>query len=71
MSPDTYTAEDDTEMAKERENVQVHAWRAEQLEKLGLSTVIADAVADTVDWHEVAPLVDSGCPPELALAIAL
>jgi hypothetical protein len=56
----------DTETEKDR----IHAWRAEQLQKLGLSTVIADAVADWVDWHEVAPLVERGCPPALALEIA-
>ena len=63
--------EDDLDIAKEREEVRVRAWRVEQLEKLGLSTIIADAVADSVDWHEVAPLIDRGCPPELALEIAL
>jgi hypothetical protein len=58
------------EIEKESEEVRVHAWRAEQLRKLGLSTIIADAVADLVDWHEVAPLVEKGCPPALALEIA-
>ncbi len=52
------------------EEVRVHAWRVEQLGKLGFSTMIAEAVADFVDWHEVAPLVEKGCPPELALEIA-
>jgi hypothetical protein len=37
---------------------------------LGLSTLIADAVATSVDWHEVARLVEKGCPTELALEIA-
>jgi len=58
----------DTKRASEE--VRVYAWRVEQLGKLGLSTVIADAVADFVDWHEVARLVHKGCPPELALEIA-
>ena len=52
------------------EEVRVHAWRVEQLGNLGLSTFVAEAAADFVDWHEVAPLVDKGCPPELALEIA-
>jgi hypothetical protein len=52
------------------EEVRVHAWRVEQLGNLGLSTFIAEAAADFVDWHEIAPLVDKGCPPELALEIA-
>jgi hypothetical protein len=55
---------------RESEDVRVHAWRAEQLRRLGLSTVIADVVATLVDWHEVANLVQRGCPLELALEIA-
>jgi hypothetical protein len=62
--------EEPIDMEREGEDVRVHAWRAEQLERLGLSTVIADAAADLVDWHEVAPLVEQGCPPALALEIA-
>jgi hypothetical protein len=60
----------DIEIETESEEVRVYAWRVEQLGKLGLSTVIADAVANLVDWHEVARLVEKGCPPELALEIA-
>ena len=60
----------DVEIERESEEVRVHAWRVEQLGKLGLSTLVAEAVADFVDWHEVAPLVYKGCPPELALEIA-
>jgi hypothetical protein len=60
----------DTETVRQSEAARIHAWRAEQLRRLGLSTVIADAVADLVDWHEVAPLVEKGCPPALALEIA-
>jgi hypothetical protein len=60
----------DIEMNKESEEVRIYAWRVEQLAKLGLSTVIANAVAAFVDWHDVARLVEKGCPPELALEIA-
>jgi hypothetical protein len=60
----------DIEIEKESEEVRVYAWRVEQLTKLGLSTVIAAAVATFVDWHEVARLVQRGCSPELALEIA-
>jgi hypothetical protein len=60
----------DTEIERESEEVRVRAWRVEQLGRLGLSTVIADAAADLVDWHDVAPLVAKGCPPALALEIA-
>ena len=58
------------EIEKESEEIRVYAWRVEQLAKLGLSAVIADVVANFVDWHEVARLVEKGCPPDLALEIA-
>jgi hypothetical protein len=54
----------------ETEEARVRAWRIEQLGNLGISGVIADAAASIVDWHEVAYLVQRGCPPELALDIA-
>jgi hypothetical protein len=60
----------DVAIDEESEEIRVYAWRVEQLAKLGLSTVIADVVANVVDWHEVARLVEKGCPPELALEIA-
>lgn len=59
----------DIEVENESEEVRVYAWKVEQLGKLGLSTVIADAVANLVDWHDVARLVQKGCPPDLALEI--
>jgi hypothetical protein len=60
----------DIEVERESEEVRVYAWRVEQLARLGLSNVVADAVASFVDWHEVARLVEKGCPPDLALEIA-
>jgi hypothetical protein len=59
----------DIEAEENQEEQLVNAWRAEQLVKLGLSNFIANAVATFVDWHEVARLVEHGCPPELALEI--
>lgn len=47
----------------------VHAWRVTQLVRLGLASLVAEAVADKVDWHEVARLVACGCPATLAVAI--
>jgi len=47
----------------------LHTWRVSQLVRLGLATQVADAVADQVDWHDVANLVRRGCPASLALAI--
>jgi hypothetical protein len=60
----------DFESEQASEEGRVYAWRVEQLAKLGLSTVIANAVVTLVDWHEVARLVEKGCSPELALEIA-
>jgi len=60
----------DIEIERESEETRVYAWRVEQLRKLGLPTVIAHAFANLVDWHEVARLVQKGCPPSLALEIA-
>jgi hypothetical protein len=47
----------------------VHAWRVSQLTRLGLAGAVAEAVADSVDWHDIAALVRQGCPADVALAI--
>lgn len=62
---------EDIEFAVEEseEDARIYAWRVEQLSELGLSSVIASAVATFVDWHEIARLVEHGCSPELALEI--
>lgn len=57
------------EIEESEEDARVYAWRVEKLSELGLSKVIASAVATFVDWHEIARLVDRGCSPELALEI--
>jgi hypothetical protein len=57
------------EIEEIEEGALVNAWRVEQLSRLGLSHVIASAVATFVDWHEIARLVEQGCSPELALEI--
>jgi hypothetical protein len=51
------------------EESEVHAWRVSQLTRLGLAWPTAEAVADQVDWHEVAELVRRGCPAALAVTI--
>jgi hypothetical protein len=51
------------------EDVLVHDWRTEQLHRLGLHRILAEAFADFVDWHVIAKLVERGCPPQLALDI--
>jgi len=48
----------------------VRAWRIRQLTSLGLALPVAEAVADQVDWHDVARLVRRGCPATLAVVIA-
>jgi hypothetical protein len=55
---------------KPDEEAVVRAWRAEQLVRLGILPLLADAFADTVDWHELATLVGRGCPLMLAFEIA-
>jgi predicted component of type VI protein secretion system len=57
------------EADESEEDARVYAWRVEQLSGLGLSHVIASAVASFIDWHEIARLVERGCSPELALEI--
>lgn len=52
------------------EELLVHAWRSEQLMRLGLPHTLAMTFADLVDWHAIAELVERGCPPRLALEIA-
>ena len=47
----------------------VHDWRVSRLTGLGLPRRMAELVADRVDWHEVARLVQKGCPASLAIAI--
>jgi hypothetical protein len=57
------------EAEESEDDARVYAWRVEQLSGLGLSQMIASAVASFVDWHEIAHLVERGCSPELALEI--
>ena len=60
---------DGVEIQDSDEDAQVYAWRVERLSDLGLSNLVASAVAPLVDWHEMARLVERGCSPELALEI--
>jgi hypothetical protein len=47
----------------------VHQWRASQLRRLGIPGPLAEVHADHLDWHQIARLVQHGCPPRLALRI--
>jgi hypothetical protein len=57
----------------ETESEKVERWRAETLEKVGYDIVSAYELAarSDVDLHRAIELVESGCPPELALRILL
>jgi hypothetical protein len=55
--------------AIDQEGILVHEWRVAQLKRLGIPGVLAEAAADRVDWHQIARLVQRGCPPQLALRI--
>ena len=65
------TQEDDTreDEASDGEDVVVWQWRAQQLHRLGLSSLLAQTFAAVVDWHEFAKLIERGCSPDLALEI--
>ena len=49
----------------------IHDWHARQLARLGIPGALAEAVADHVDWHQIAALIRRGCPPRLALRIVM
>jgi hypothetical protein len=48
----------------------VHDWRVSRLIRLGVPEPMAEVYADRLDWHQVAKLVQRGCPLRLALRIA-
>jgi hypothetical protein len=52
-----------------KEELRIHEWRVEQLQRVGVPRTLAFAFAGLVDWHEIAKLVERGCPPKLALEI--
>ena len=52
-----------------RETLVVRQWRAEQLRRLGVPSILAEAFADDVDWHALSTLIERGCPLGLALEI--
>ena len=51
------------------EESSVHNWRVSQLKRMGLSGLLAEIYADQIDWHQIARLVQRGCPLRLALRI--
>ena len=53
----------------DHEAASVHRWRASQLRRLGFPGPLAEVYADRIDWHQIARLVQRGCPLRLALRI--
>jgi hypothetical protein len=68
VSIETLELDFDVDYARE-EDLRVQVWREEQLQRLGLPRVVAEAFAELVDWHELAALIRRGCSPALALEI--
>jgi hypothetical protein len=60
-----------THEAVQDEDLLVHDWRVDRLTRLGVPGSLAQVYADRLDWHQVARLVQRGCPPRLALRIVL
>jgi hypothetical protein len=38
--------------------------------RLGIPLLLAEVYADRLDWHQIAQLVQHGCPVRLAIRIA-
>jgi hypothetical protein len=55
--------------AVNHEDLVVHNWRVSRLMCLGIPEPLAEVYAGRIDWHQVACLVQRGCPPGLALRI--
>jgi hypothetical protein len=52
-----------------RETLVVRKWRAEELGRLGVPSILAETFADAVDWHALSALIERGCPLPLAREI--
>ena len=55
--------------AVHHDDLLVHNWRVSRLRHQGVPGPLAEIYADQLDWHQVAQLVQRGCPPGLALRI--
>ena len=58
------------QQAMDPEQQLVHDWRVSQLTRLSIPAPLAEIYADRIDWHQIARLVQRGCPTRLALRIA-
>jgi hypothetical protein len=48
----------------------VHDWRVSRLTRLGVPGPLAEVYADLLGWHQIAQLIQRGCPVRLAIRIA-
>ena len=55
--------------AVDHDDLLVHTWQVARLTRLGIPALLAEIHADHLDWHQIARLVQRGCPPQLALRI--
>jgi hypothetical protein len=55
--------------AVHHDDLLVHNWRVSRLEHLGIPGPLAEVYADQLDWHQIAKLMQHGCPLRLALRI--
>jgi hypothetical protein len=58
-----------TSLEARGEDLLVYDWRVSQLMRLGVPKPLAELYADRIDWHQIALLIQRGCPPPLALRI--
>ena len=40
----------------------LHTWRVAQLTRLGIPALLAEIHSDHLDWHQIARLMQRGCP---------
>jgi hypothetical protein len=55
--------------AIDHDDLVVPNWRTAQLKRLRIPGPLAEAYADHLVWHQMARLVQRGCPVRLALRI--
>ena len=48
--------------AVDHDDLLVHTWRVARLTRLGIPALLAEIHADHLDWHQIARLVQRGCP---------
>jgi hypothetical protein len=52
-----------------KETLVVREWRAEQLRRLGVPSILAETFADDVDWHALSALTERDARWGLAFEI--